>query len=179
MGPSVNGVPTAKCNRISRPGSGIPSSWSAAVYAVKSLHLAAIHKQIWIGCPRLINDLRFAFQMANAVEEALSAGAALKLWHSSWLPPGLSPVPTIYSMSFKQWFEHEEKKLAGDVIPEAEQIVQIVAAASTQGIRRQELGKALPKLSHETLDDLLMALAGSGQISMVASGDDVVIRAGI
>ena len=72
--------------------------------------------------------------------------------------------------SFREWLRNiVQEALAAEILP-------LLVARSGAGISRDDLARAL-RLPPETLDDLLRALAATGQVVMLKVGGRTVYRA--
>jgi hypothetical protein len=72
--------------------------------------------------------------------------------------------------SFREWLRNRSREApAAGILP-------VLVARSSAGISRDDLARAL-RLAPETLDDLLRALAATGQVVMLKVGRRTVYRA--
>jgi hypothetical protein len=77
----------------------------------------------------------------------------------------LMPAP-----SFREWLRNRaQEPLAAGILP-------MLVARSAAGMSRDDLAKAL-RLPPETLDDLLRAVAATGQVTMLKAGGRTVYKA--
>jgi hypothetical protein len=88
-----------------------------------------------------------------------------------WNPPRINRRPHTYSVpSFHEWLERRAREAS------AAEMLATLVARSAAGMSRDDLARAL-RLPPETLDDLLRALAATGQVVMLNVGGRTVYRA--
>jgi len=72
--------------------------------------------------------------------------------------------------SFLAWLETRTQR---PELPEVTRLLQLLAQAGANGIRRRDLGKAIT-LDRDVLDDLLAAMVAAGQIEVAEVGGERV-----
>ena len=78
-------------------------------------------------------------------------------------------------LTFWEWHHYADKKPA-PIVPQADRAMHLIQQSGRRGISRGELGAAID-LERHSLDDLLQALAASGQVLVSLEGQRRVYRA--